>query len=184
MDGTLTEPVHDFELIRTKLGIPLGPPILEAIRAMPTEKAAQVRENLENLEMELAGQASAQPGIFQIVEKLVNRGKKLGILTRNSEEIAAATLRACGLIDFFQPVSIIGRETCLPKPEPDGVNHLIEYWGASKAETVLVGDFLYDIQAGYQAGIKTVHFDQSGEFKWPQYTNHRITAIAELESMI
>jgi phosphoglycolate phosphatase-like HAD superfamily hydrolase len=35
MDGTLTVDVHDFDAIRTALGLPSGQPILEIIATMP-----------------------------------------------------------------------------------------------------------------------------------------------------
>ena len=39
MDGTLTEPVHDFELIRRELQIPSGADILEHLASLPTRQA-------------------------------------------------------------------------------------------------------------------------------------------------
>lgn len=184
MDGTLTLPVHDFESIRRQLGIRPGAPILEAIGRMHPEDAAQARARLHDLEMELACQAKPQPGLGHILDLLMGMGKKLGILTRNGEEIGHTTLRAAGLDRFFDREEVIGRETCAPKPYPDGVHYLMDRWNAPKESTLIVGDYLYDIQAGFEAGISTVHFDSLGEFRWPEYTHYRIRRMDQLLSMV
>ncbi len=180
MDGTLTKPIHDFNLIRQQLGIKQGEPILEAIGNMPADRAQETKIKLDDLEMELAHEAVAQPGAHRLLEKLKNTEKQLGILTRNGEEIARVTLRACGLDHFFEPDSIIGRETCAPKPKPDGVEHLLKLWNADRDKTVIVGDYRYDIEAGYLSRIKTVHFDQSRSFEWPEFMDHGIQRLEEL----
>ncbi len=184
MDGTLTLPVHDFEAIRNTLNIPSGQPILEAIAVMPEAEAQRARQSLHDIEMELASLAQAQPGTLALLETLVDQGRNLGILTRNSKEIAHATLTAAGLAAFFCDEAIVGRDSCPPKPKPDGINHLLDLWGASKEQTVIVGDYLYDLQAGVAAGIRTVHFDHSGAFAWPEFAHHQVTGLDELCEMV
>jgi HAD superfamily hydrolase (TIGR01509 family) len=183
MDGTLTIPVHDFELIRAKLGIASGLPILEEIEAMPRDQAEKMTQDLHDLEMDLAYLAKPQPDANMVLDALVASGKKLAILTRNGEEIGKATLKAAGLDHYFAEEMLIGRETCAPKPQPDGVHHLLNLWGADKSDTVIVGDYLYDIQAGFDAGIHTVHFDSQGLFPWPEYTHHKITRLQDINSL-
>lgn len=183
MDGTLTLPIHDFEEIRAALGMPSGVPILEAIVEMPPVEAERTRQQLHDIEMEIAARATPQPGISDVLQRLQESGRQLGILTRNGEEITRVTLEAAGLDSFFKWESVIGRDTCLPKPNPDGVHRLLELWDAQREEAVIIGDYLYDIQAGREAGIATVHFDQSGLFPWPRFTDHRVVSIADLGKM-
>jgi HAD superfamily hydrolase (TIGR01509 family) len=180
MDGTLTVPVHDFNDIRRQIGIPPDTPILEAISQMSPADAARTRRALHDIEMDLAALAQPQPDALGVLEKLACRGGTLGILTRNDEDIAEATLRACGLHHLFPRHHVVGRETCAPKPLPDGVLHLLALWDAQPASAVMVGDFLYDIEAGRRAGVRTVHFDTAGRFPWPQFTDHGITALGQL----
>jgi len=184
MDGTLTLPVHDFEEIRSKLGIDPGKPILEAIDSMVEDQAHTARSELHRLEMMLAHEAKPQPEIGSVLEALQRKGCRLGILTRNGDEISRATLKAAGLSQFFLPDAIISRDDCTPKPNPDGVFLLLNRWNADKGKSVIVGDFLYDIQAGFDAGIDTVHFDSAGLFQWPEFTHHKITRMADIKAMI
>ncbi|MFK7732915.1 MAG: HAD family hydrolase [Pseudomonadales bacterium] len=183
MDGTLTLPIHDFDDIRAQLGIRAGAPILEAIEAMPAKHATELTQKLHDIEMEIAAQARPQPGAKELLQAMQQQGLYLGILTRNGKDIALATLAAAGL-EFFAEQHIIGRECCEPKPSPAGVQRLLDLWNAPQPHTVMVGDFLYDIEAGRKAGVNTVHFDQSGEFKWPEFTDHEITDLADLTQLI
>ena len=184
MDGTLTQPVHDFDSIRGELGIGKGVPILEAIEKMPSAEAKRITMRLNQLEMDLAYQAVAQPDAEDILELLEASGKTLGILTRNSEEIADVTLKACGLDRFFPSKFIIGRETCAPKPSPEGVLYLLDLWQAPKERAVIIGDYRYDMEAGYYSNINTVHLDHSGLFEWPQFTLHGIRSLNQLRPLV
>ena len=173
-----------LKIFDPRLGIQSTSPILEAIEKMSAASAAEATQKLHLLEMRLAREAQPQPGVKDILTRLTEVGKRLGILTRNGREIAHTTLAEAGLSSFFEKDNVISRDDCAPKPNPDGVHLLLDHWNAPREETVIVGDFLYDIQAGFDAGIQTVHFDSSGRFEWPQFTHHKITEISALHSMI
>lgn len=180
MDGTLTLAAHNFDDIRQSLGIEQGLPILEAIDQMTAEKATFTRLKLHEIEMEIAMRSQPQPGAYDTLSLLQANGFKLGILTRNSEDIAQATLDAAGLAGFFSEQDIVGRSKCAPKPEPDGIHKLAALWGAPPAATAMVGDYLFDLQSGRNAGVTTVHFDISGQFTWPQLTDVSIRRFDEI----
>lgn len=184
MDGTLTIPVHDFNAIRRQIGITENTPILEAIADMSPDQAEWTRRRLHDIEMEIAALARPQPDVTEVLQALTGQGRQLGILTRNDEDIALETLRASGLSGFFAEEYVIGRETCAPKPNPDGVHHLLGIWQASPQQTVMVGDFLYDIEAGRRAGVRTIHFDSSGAFPWPEFTDHGITELGQILGLL
>ncbi len=183
MDGTLTLPIHDFDDIRAQLGIAPGVPILEAISTMPADRAASATQELHDIEMAIAAKAQAQPGAKDLLHAMQAQGLQLGILTRNDKDIALATLAAAGL-EFFAEPHIIGRECCAPKPSPAGVQLLLQLWNAPQQQTVMVGDFLYDIEAGRKAGVHTVHFDQDGVFRWPEFTDHKISKLSDLAQLM
>lgn len=180
LDGTLTLPIHDFAALRRQLGIPQGQPILEYLATLPQPVAAARHQALHAYETALASRAQAQPGCRALLQGLVTRGRQLGILTRNGEAIAEATLHACGLRDFFRAEVIIGRETCAPKPQPDGVLHLLHHWQAAPEAALLVGDYHFDLEAARRANIRTVHFAPDGNFAWPELTDYTVQSHAEL----
>jgi phosphoglycolate phosphatase-like HAD superfamily hydrolase len=75
---------------------------------------------------------------------------------------------------------IVGRDEAEPKPSPDGIQYLLGHWGAQPHEAVMVGDFLFDLQAGRAAGVTTVHVDTSGEFAWREHADTMVRDLHEL----
>lgn len=184
LDGTLTLPVHDFALIRLELGVPPGADILDYLNALPPAEAALRHARLHEIELELTLRTDTAPGAERLLEALAGRGARLGILTRNSREIALVTLSHLGLRDYFEATAIIGRDEALPKPEPDGIRKLAAHWGAEPSATVMVGDYLFDLQAGRAAGAATVHVDRTGSFRWPEYADLTVVSLAELLPLV
>lgn len=183
MDGTLTLAIHDFDEIRKTLGIAEGKPILEAIDEMPEQQATEITQQLFTLEMEIAAKTIQQPGARELLEYLAENDCTLGILTRNAVAIAEATLKAADLAEFFRPDSVLGRESCTPKPDPAGVNLHLATWQATADTTVMVGDYKFDLESGYRAGVHTVHLDVDGRQQWPQLTTCRVKSLGELKQL-
>lgn len=184
MDGTLTTAIHDFDAIRAQLGLPEGLPILESIARLPTDEAADVSARLDALEFDIAAMATQQPGAEALLQQLASNGNSLGILTRNGKGIAHATLAACGLEKYFAADDVISRDCCAAKPEPAGVNMLLQRWNASADTTVMVGDYLFDLQAGFSAGTHTVHLSVDGQFSWPELTSAGVSSLNELSALL
>ena len=184
MDGTLTVAAHDFDAIHHELGVPLEKPLLETIRALPAEEAEKTYQRLVEIEMGIAGKAVAQEGAAELLVHLMDHGRTIGILTRNSLKVAKETLASAGLDRYFDDRVIVGRDTCAPKPSPEGVFHLLKHWQTSIAGAVVVGDYLYDLQAGRAAGSATVHFDVTGRFRWPHLTDHAVSHLGQVLTMV
>jgi HAD superfamily hydrolase (TIGR01509 family) len=180
MDGTLTVSAHDFEHIRRELGLEPAVPILEALNSMPAAEAGPLWQQLNELEFFYAGQASVMEGAAELLQRLHDRGCQLAILTRNTMPVVRQTLDACSLAHFFPVDHILDRDACIPKPSPDGVTRLLEFWGAEAEDTVMVGDYLYDLESGKAAGVATVHVDTRGDAQWPEYTDIRVRDLGEI----
>jgi HAD superfamily hydrolase (TIGR01549 family) len=184
MDGTLTVANHDFEAIRETLGLPVGQPILEALAQLPVAEAAEKFEQLYAIEMSIAETTQAQPAAQELLSRLRSAGKNCGILTRNSKTIAHRTLEACGLLAFFTDATILSRDCCAPKPQPDGIYCLLDYWQGSPDASVMVGDYLFDLLAGRNAGTATVHLDVTGIFSWPEHADCCVENLEALMALI
>jgi HAD superfamily hydrolase (TIGR01509 family) len=184
MDGTLTIGVHDFAHMRRELGLQENVPILEALNAMPQELSAPLWESLNEMEVYYAEKSSPMLGVTEILQKLHSRGAQLAILTRNTMPVVERTLQACGIEHFFPTEHILDRDSCLPKPSPDGIRKLLDYWQADSDDTVMVGDYLFDLQAGKAAGAVTIHLDPQGLFAWPEVADICIREFAEIEVLV
>ncbi|MCP4979746.1 MAG: HAD family hydrolase [Gammaproteobacteria bacterium] len=180
LDGTLTVSAHDFEHMRSELGLAPQTPILEALQAMPAAEAAPLWESLNELEFYYAGKASMMRGADELLQALHASGRHLAILTRNTMPVVKQTLQACAIDHFFPVDHILDRDSCIPKPSPDGILQLLKFWQADADDTVMVGDYLYDLEAGKRAGVATIHLDTRGNVDWTEFTDVRVEGLGEI----
>jgi len=184
LDGTLTVSAHDFEHMRRELGLEPEAPILEALHAMPEAEAAPLWEKLNQLEFHYAGKAALMQGADRLLQILHDRDCRLAILTRNTMPVVEHTLRACAIDHFFPLEHILDRDSCVPKPSPDGINQLLRKWQAEPSDSVMIGDYLYDLEAGRNAAVATVHLDTRGDVDWSAYTDLRVENLGEIARLL
>ena len=184
LDGTLTIAVHDFNAIREELGIPEGQPIVKTLESLPLKESRNKKKKLQEIEEELALNASPAPGVEKLLETLNSQNYFFGILTLNTRENAWITLKALGLSEYFTMKSVIGRWCAEPKPSPNGIKKLLNHWNVYANEALIVGDYLYDLQVGRAAEIATVHVDPSGNFEWPELADISVCSLNELTEML
>jgi HAD superfamily hydrolase (TIGR01509 family) len=184
MDGTLTIAAHDFQGFKRDNGMPLDRPILEVIAESAPERAEHLHRRLAAWEGEIAERAVVAPDAAVLLEHLHQRGCALAILTRNIRSLAFVTLEAAGLLHYFDEAVILGRDSAAPKPAPDGIHKILAVWGAAATDAVMVGDYIYDIDAGRNAGTATVLIDrlQKMPATWggvPDRVVHRLDALLD-----
>ncbi|MBB4598821.1 HAD superfamily hydrolase (TIGR01549 family) [Xanthomonas arboricola] len=179
MDGTLTEAVHDFALIRRALEIPPEADILHHLASLPAEQAAAKHAWLLEHERELAHAAQPAPGAVALVRALQAAGCRLGMLTRNARALAQVTLQAIGLHDAFAWDDIVGRDEAAPKPAPDGLQYFAQRWAVEGTALVMVGDHHNDLACGRAAGACTVLVNTPGD-PWPGLADWRLQDCTQL----
>ncbi|MFS8440248.1 HAD family hydrolase [Xanthomonas campestris pv. raphani] len=201
MDGTLTEAVHDFALIRKELQIPPEADILHHLAALPAAQSQAKHAWLLEHERALAEGARAAPGAVALVRALQASGCRLGLLTRNARTLAQVTLQALGLGDAFAWDDIVGRDEAAPKPAPDGLqyfarrwavegsalvmvgDHCLQYfarrWAVEGSALVMVGDHCNDLACGRALGACTVLVNTPGD-PWPGLADWRLRDCAQL----
>ena len=161
MDGTLTIPMHDFQEIRTLLGIPRDQDILGFIDEQEESVRKNLSRRLEDWEFEIAKKSKPSLDAVALLEVLRERENRCAVLTRNTHAFAMVTLEAAGLLDFFDPNVVLGRDSAKPKPSPDGIHKILSYWGAKADETVMIGDDVNDVLAGKNAGCSSVFIERN-----------------------
>tara|TARA_Y100001970_G_C14179339_1_gene828920 strand:- start:188 stop:796 length:609 start_codon:yes stop_codon:yes gene_type:complete len=184
LDGTITVAIHDFNAIRKELGILEGLPIVETIKSLPENESLQLKNKLNKIEEKIARKAIPAPGVRMLLENLLKKNYKLGILTLNSKENAFFTLESIGLSRFFKKDTIVGRWCAEPKPSPEGIFKILKFWKAEASEALIVGDYLYDLQVGRAAKVGTVHVDFTGEFLWPDLADIKVRSLNELSKLL
>jgi phosphoglycolate phosphatase-like HAD superfamily hydrolase len=68
---------------------------------------------------------------------------------------------------------VISRDDAQPKPSPEGLNIVLSQFKIKPHEMVYIGDYLYDIQAGNSAGVKTILLSsQERSEEWAPLANY------------
>jgi len=184
LDGTLTQPIHDFALIRSRLEIDPAEDILDHLAALPEQQRKEKLHQLDELERFYTDQTQPAHFVHEVIELLWQRGCRLGILTRNRQDLAQVSLEIIGIGHCFEPTAILGRDEAMPKPDPAGLNHLFELWQCSAADAVMVGDYRYDMEAGRAAGAATVHVSGQASGVWPEITDLDVTSLEQLFELL
>jgi len=180
LDGTLTQPIFDFAGIKRRLGLPPDRGILEQMAQMAPDRAATVARELTEIEAEMVRNAMPAEGARYFLEVLASRGDTLGVLTRNKKSHARETLKVIGMSDFFAEGNILGRDEARHKPDPDGLHKLLSSWRAGGQEAVMIGDFLYDLQAGRAAAMAVVYVDPQGDFPHRAWADLCVTRLDQI----
>lgn len=155
MDGTLVDSGLDFDAIRRDIGLPERHPILEGVEAIPEgPEHDRALEILHRHEHEGAVRATPYPGVAELLERLGQLALHTGVLTRNSRASVTTTF---GLLGWTFD-TVLTREDAPAKPDPTGVLAICRDWNLAPADVLFVGDYLFDLQAGHNAGTRAVLF--------------------------
>lgn len=90
-----------------------------------------------------------------LLADLVTRGFKLGVATNDAEQPARANLSQAGIIDSFD--FIAGFDSGFgAKPAPGQLLAFCKHVNLKPNQCVMVGDSRHDLDAGRQAGMRTI----------------------------
>jgi HAD superfamily hydrolase (TIGR01509 family) len=187
-DGTLTKPgALDFPVIKQAIGCPDNIAILEYIESLKDssqrEKALSV---LDRFEIEAAADSEPNSGAEELIPYLRSKGLRVGIISRNSYqsiERALKNFKTIGVSDFDL---IISRDDPVkPKPSADGVLFAAEKLELDVKHILVVGDYIFDIQAGHDAGAITVLLNNKPDSLAKQVdSDFTISRLEELKQIV
>lgn len=186
-DGTLTRPgALDFTDIKNSLGCPLHEPVLEFIdRMTDPRQQAEARDALDRLEQAAAYRSAPNDGAEETIHAIRSMGIKIGIITRNSFASISAALKnfdGIGADDFDL---IISRDDSIkPKPSPDGILMAARWLDVPPDEILMVGDFIFDVEAGQAAGAITVFLSDPDKKTAAADADFVISGLSELSDII
>ena len=180
LDGTLTSLEVDFAELRHNLGFETGP-VWESILAMPEDERRRAEHILMETELAGAHACTVLPGARELLAELARRNMPSGILTRNCRQAAEIALARHGL----KCQAIFAREDGPMKPDPAGVIALARQFRVQPSETILVGDYVFDIEAGNNAGATTVLYCVTEKAKqYQSVADYVISDLSELTIII
>ncbi len=133
----------------------MGPPLEETFSKVDSKRMELLRQTyLDFNRSQHDHYVKEFAGVYEAIEKLHKAGYKMGIVTTKRNEIAQMGLRLMGLTPFFETVVAFDHVTKV-KPDPEGVNKALAFFGSTPDEAIMIGDNYHDIEAGKNAGMKT-----------------------------
>ncbi len=152
LDGTLADSALDFDAIRTEIGLRPGLPILEQLADADEDTRHRAETIMRRHERNAISGATLTDGCGDLLARLGALAIPTAILTRNIREVVETFTQTFAL--RFD--AVYTREDGPPKPSPAGVLKLCADLGVAPAETLMVGDYKFDVMAGRNAGSRTV----------------------------
>ena len=153
---SLDHPTHSLEAYRTMVGE--GIHVL-CSRALPEADERQRRLLLERARhfyaLHRSDGAQLYPGIPELLDALGERGARLAVLSNKPDELTHGTLEDLGVHGRFH--CVLGQREEIPrKPDPAGVDWILERLGAERTALWFVGDTAIDVETARAAGIPSI----------------------------
>ncbi len=159
LDGTLVDLKIDWDSLREKVRKamgwkhplkPLGASIPQAARNEEEIRTAFLI--VEEAELEAAERAKPNARLRRFLEKMKDRGIKLGLVTMQASRPARRALEKMGVLDLFDV--IITRDQSLNRKEQ--ILLALKKLEVDPKSCIFVGDMTWDVIAGKELGCLTV----------------------------
>jgi HAD superfamily hydrolase (TIGR01509 family) len=182
LDGTITQPFFDFDAIREEMGLDRNSgPVWEAMAKMTPERRARAEKILDFHERRAVEESRLNPGAKETLSALRKARMPIGILTRNRRSNALAVGRKHGL--KFD--AVVDREDGPVKPDAFGVLRICQQFAVKPQETLVVGDYLFDMLCAKAAGAVAVLLaDSSKADQFAEHADFRIEKINQILQII
>ena len=140
------------------------------------------------LEFELKGyeNAYAIKNVYKTLERLKAEGHIMVIYTNNARKLTDYALQTFKMTDYFEYV-LTRDEVKNSKPDPEGIEKLIEKFGKTKESTIFIGDSWVDAETAINAGIDFVYFgleSAPGTRRKKIEANYTVKDMSELISLL
>jgi HAD superfamily hydrolase (TIGR01509 family) len=182
LDGTITQPFFDFDAIRKEMGLDKNSgPILETMQKMSPRQRKTAEKILHYHEQRAVIESKLNDGAKETIEALQKAKIKIGILTRNKRCNALAIAKKHGLP--FD--AVVDRDDGPVKPDAFGVLRICEKFNVKPQETLMVGDYLFDLQCAKAAGAVAVlltNHERADEFV--EYADFCVETIDQIIEII
>lgn len=180
LDGTITRPYFDFDAIRQEIGLARDSgPVLESMEKMTPVQRRQAEQILHFHEERAVKESELNSGARETLQKLGEADIRIGILTRNRRSNALAIEDKHNL-NFD---AVVDREDGPVKPDAFGVLRICEQFGVAAEETLMVGDYLFDMLCAKAAGAVAVLLTNN-ESRAAEFAEHADFCIERIDQVL
>jgi HAD superfamily hydrolase (TIGR01549 family) len=179
MDGTLTQPLLDFDQIRRDIGIGNGP-ILESIKKMNHEEKRVAEKILHGHEDRAAEESNLNAGCMELLKWIEDKKIETALVTRNTRRSVQTVFQRHGLhFDIC-----ITREDGKYKHDPAPLFLACERLGIRPDDAWMVGDGYHDIEAGAAARMRTIWISHGTQRDFTAEPTHVVKDLIEFRKFL
>lgn len=173
MDGTLIDSFRDLQVTLNEVRILLGLEVIDQnkikgaigaslkgmIQKLFDDCPEKVNEAIEIFKeiyhKHIVDNTVPYNGIYNIIETLKKKGMMVGVLSNKPSELVRIPLyhfKISSLMDFIYGGDSFEER----KPSGEPIKRIINYFEVEPKDAVIIGDSFIDIEAGKNAGIRTI----------------------------
>lgn len=175
-DGILANTRLNFAPLREKYFGGKIVPLFEAAAALAEPERSEVLAEIRTVEIEGADTAVAMEGAKDLISWLAEVQMPWAVISRNCRDSIFLAAERCGIT---LPSITLSREAPYAKPDPRSLSLAAEKLGVPLAGCIMVGDFVYDLQAAKNAGISSVLVRKKTGAEWENLADYAYATVRE-----
>jgi pyrophosphatase PpaX len=127
----------------------------EQMAEFDAERAKELAHAYREFYAPLHSELRAFPGMLELLRRLDEEGRRLGVVSAKRVDIVQLAFDALGFGDLMDVV-VGSDEAPRGKPHPDQILLALERLGADPDDTAYVGDAPFDVAAAKAAGVHAI----------------------------
>ncbi len=177
-DGVIADTHLDFNGVRQRFYGGRRAMLIEDAHALPADEREALMRELERLEMEGAAVAEPVPGIGNILKWVETQGIPWAVVSRNCRASIVAAAERIGVA--LPPIVRTRDDEGALKPDPRALTETCAALGVEPAQTLFVGDFIYDMIGARRAGMRGVLVRRTVEPEWEPWLESSFSSMSSL----
>ena len=176
-DGVIADTKLDFSEVKLKYYGDRSVMLLEDAVTLTPESRESLMRDLEDLEVCGAENASLVPGVPAILEWFEKLDIPWAVVSRNCRKSILTSAKRIGVT---LPRVVRSRDDGdRVKPDPEALLEVCAQLGANAADTLLIGDYIYDMMGARRAGMRGILVRKTIQDDWDQWLECHYTSMYE-----
>jgi putative hydrolase of the HAD superfamily len=115
-------------------------------------------------DLEIGTYLTLVPGTLELARRLKNRGHRIGILSNDSRDLAAARREKFGFDDLFEPIFISG-EIGMVKPRAGIYDHAVQWLQVRPEEVLFIDNRQDNVDGALARGLRAALFTDAAQLE-------------------
>ncbi|MDR1916984.1 MAG: HAD hydrolase-like protein [Synergistaceae bacterium] len=180
-DGIIAKTHLDFSEVREKYyGSRSSAMLLEDSFTLSVSKREALMRDIEEIEMRGANEARPVQGIFDLLAWVDDHHIPWAVVSRNCRESILAAAKRIGV--KLPPVLRSRDDGDSIKPDPSALIETCGILSASPSQTVLIGDYIYDMMGARRAGMRGVLVRNEADIGWKPWIECHYPSMLQLSN--